>query len=122
MRIITDDRGMVLSFAFVGDMVGGIEVPDPKDMEQFLQRFYAYQLTDGELHYNHEEYTAVQTEEQKRILRKRRETECFCVVNRGQLWLESISPQQLSELRQWYQAWLDVTETMVAPDRPMWLK
>lgn len=122
MRIITDDRGMVLSFAFVGDLVGGLEVPMPGDMEQFLQRFYAYQLTDGELIYNAEEYQAVQAEEQRRILRKRRETECFAVINRGQLWYESISSRHKLELRQWYQAWLDATETMVAPDRPAWLK
>lgn len=122
MRIITDDRGMVLSFAFIGNLVDGIEVPDPKDMEQFLQRFYAYQLTDGNLVYNADEYNAVQTEEQQRIFRKRRETECFAVVNRGQLWYEGITLQQMLELRQWYKAWLNVTKTMVVPERPAWLE
>ena len=122
MRIITDDRGMVLSFAFVGDLAGGLEVPMPEDMEQFLQRFYAYQLTGGELRYIAEEYQAVQTEEQRRILRKRRETECFTVVDRGPLWFARLSQPQTLELEQWYQAWLDATETMVAPDRPAWLK
>lgn len=122
MRIITDDRGMVLSFAFVGDLVGGTEVSEPKDMEQFLQRFYAYQLTDGELIYNADEYNAVQTEEQQRLLRKRRETECFAVINRGQLWYEGIPSKHKLELRQWYQAWLDVTKTMTVPECPAWLQ
>ena len=61
------------------------------------------------------------TEEQKEDLRKRRETECFSVINRGQLWYEGVSLVQLLELRSWYKSWLNVTETMVVPDKPSWL-
>ena len=78
-------------------------------------------LHHGKLVYDPAEYEKVQTEEQKENLRSRRETECFSVINRGQLWYEGISLSQLLELRQWYKAWLNVTTTLVAPDKPKWL-
>ena len=122
MQVITDERGFVLSFAFVGNMVGATEVPNPEDLELFMHQFYAFQLTDGKLIYRDAEYEAVQTEERQNEYRRRRETECFSVINRGQLWYEGISLVQLIELRQWYKAWLNVTETMVVPEKPAWLE
>ena len=41
MQVITDDRGYVLSFAFVGNMVGASETPEPEDMDLFMHQFYA---------------------------------------------------------------------------------
>ena len=35
---------------------------------------------------------------------------------------EGVSITQLLELRQWYKAWLNVTETMVVPEKPAWLE
>lgn len=122
MQIVTDEQGFVLSFAYVGTLVGGIEVPEPEDIEQFLHQFYAYQFQDGKLEYKKDAYEAHVTEELKAEYRQRRETECFSVVNRGQLWYEGISIAQLLELRQWYKAWLNVTETMVVPKKPAWLE
>lgn len=121
MQIITDNDGFVLSFAYVGDLMGGIEVQEPADMEQFLHQFYAYRLQDRELVYNGNAYQKHLDEEVKAEYRQRRETECFSVINRGQLWYEGISIQQLLELRQWYKDWLEVTETMVVPEKPTWL-
>ena len=121
MQVITDDRGYVLSFAFVGNMVGASETPEPEDMDLFMHQFYAFQLKGDKLVYDPTEYEKVQTEEQKENLRSRRETECFAVINRGQLWYEGISLSQLLELRQWYKAWLNVTTTLVAPEKPKWL-
>ena len=121
MQIITDDRGFVLSFAFIGNMVGATEVPEPEDLELFLHQFYAFHLVDGKLVYDAAESESVQTEERKTEYRRRRETECFSIINRGQLWYEGISITQLLELRQWYKAWLNVTETMVVPEKPAWL-
>lgn len=54
-------------------------------------------------------------------LRRRRAEECFSVVNRGKLWYDCLSIEQLSELNDWYFAWLDVTETKVIPTKPEWL-
>lgn len=47
---------------------------------------------------------------------------CFTVVDRGQLWYESLTEEQYLELQAWYKAWLDVTETKVIPEKPSWLK
>jgi len=121
MQVLCNDRGYVQSFAFVGALVKGIEIPEPDDMDLFMHQFYAFHLTDGKLVYDPAEYEKVQTEEQKENLRSRRETECFAVINRGQLWYEGISLSRLLELRQWYKAWLNVTTTLVAPEKPKWL-
>lgn len=121
MQVLCDNRGYVLSFAFVGTLVDGVEVPEPLDMDLFLHQFYAYYLNEGQLVYDPAEYEKYQTEELKEDFRKRRETECFSVINRGQLWYEGVSLSQLLELRAWYKAWLNVTDTMVVPERPVWL-
>lgn len=63
-------------------------------------------------------------EEQLRLeqLRRRREEECFSIINRGALWYEKLTPEEKAELEIWYQSWLDVTETGVSPELPEWLK
>ena len=55
-------------------------------------------------------------------LRKQREQECFSIINRGQLWYSTLTTEQYRELQTWYQAWLDVTETLVVPEKPGWLE
>lgn len=62
-----------------------------------------------------------QTDE-KNKLRSRRVAECFSIVNRGRLWYNRLTEEQITELNVWYQSWLDVTDTMVVPDKPMWIK
>lgn len=56
-----------------------------------------------------------------KTLRRRREDECFQLVNRGALWYDQLTVPQRVELEHWYQAWLDVTETRVIPEKPAWL-
>ena len=56
------------------------------------------------------------------FLRHIRENECFSIINRGQLWYAMLTEVQVIELRHWYNAWLDVTETMVIPTKPNWLR
>jgi len=58
----------------------------------------------------------------KQKLRIRREKECFSVVNRGEIWYDGIENTQKTELKNWYIAWLDVTDTMVIPEKPSWLE
>lgn len=55
-------------------------------------------------------------------LRERRNAECFSVINRGQLWYDTLSDWQIEELKAWYEAWLDVTKTMTIPEKPYWLE
>ena len=54
-------------------------------------------------------------------IRSRREKECFPIINRGILWYDTLTNEQKEELKVWYQAWLDATETLVVPDKPSWL-
>lgn len=54
-------------------------------------------------------------------LRRRREVECFSVINRGALWYDRLTESQRIELVQWYDAWLDVTETKTVPEKPIWI-
>lgn len=55
-------------------------------------------------------------------LRDAREQECFSVINRGGLWYDTLTDEQKEELKVWYKAWLDVTETKIVPEKPNWLK
>lgn len=54
-------------------------------------------------------------------LRHRRERDCFSVINRGALWYERLTEEKKVELGQWYDAWLDITETKIVPEKPIWL-
>ena len=55
-------------------------------------------------------------------LRNKREKECFSVINRGELWYDNLSQEQLEELKKWYNDWLNVTETLKEPVKPSWIK
>lgn len=122
MKALLDEKGFITSYALVGDLVDGIDLPDPEDVLHFEEHFSAYQVRDGTAVFDNEQNEALQTESQKAEFRLRREKECFSVINRGQLWYEGVSITQLLELRQWYKAWLNVTETMVVPEKPAWLE
>lgn len=56
------------------------------------------------------------------VARTKRNQECFPIINRGELWYDTLSDAQYEELKKWYQNWLDVTETLVEPKKPEWLK
>lgn len=60
--------------------------------------------------------------EHKNELRAKRQSICFPIINRGQLWYDTLTDAQKNELKVWYKAWLDVTETMEEPVKPKWLK
>lgn len=55
------------------------------------------------------------------LLRISRSQECFPYINRSNLWFNSLTKEQQKELKIWYQAWLDVTETLEIPKKPDWL-
>ena len=58
----------------------------------------------------------------KASLRELREKKCFAIINRGTLWYEKLTWEQQVELREWYEKWLDVTETFKIPKKPNWIK
>ena len=54
-------------------------------------------------------------------LRIERRNKCFSVINRGLPWYNKLTKEQLEELEEWYQKWLDVTATLQEPKKPNWL-
>ena len=120
MQILIEN-GYVSSYALIGTLVGGIEVPDPPDIEHFEAHFQSYLVRDGTLEYDEQQNTEIERKALCDDLRKRRETECFSYINRGQLWYDKLSNAQKQELSEWYQGWLQVTDTLTEPDKPSWL-
>lgn len=55
------------------------------------------------------------------VLRQLREQECFPIINRGKLWYDSLTFEQIAELKTWYSDWLNVTKTNKIPYKPSWL-
>lgn len=55
-------------------------------------------------------------------IRKERAKICFPIVNRGKLWYDCLTLEQLSDLRKWYWEWLDAPETLTYPIMPEWLE
>ncbi len=120
--LITLKDGYVYSFALVGEIDGGIIVEkEPEDMDHFFENSEAYKLVDGALVYDEDQNKQIIDAEIIDELRQRREKECFSVINRGQAWYNSLSSEQSAELQEWYQAWLNVTETKEIPEKPDWI-
>ena len=121
MKILVDENNYVISYALIGDFIDSIEVDDPEDTEYFEANFEAFKLNSGELLYD--ENRAAKLERQRLIedLKSRRERECFSIINRGKAWYDTLTEEQYEELQVWYQAWLNVTTTLVVPDKPSWL-
>lgn len=61
-------------------------------------------------------------ENKKNSLRLRREEECFSIINRGKLWYNNLTEEQIAELDVWYNKWLMAPQTLEVPDKPEWLK
>lgn len=120
MQVVLKD-GYVYSYAIVGDLLNSIEVKAPTDMEFFDANFQAYKYSDGKLILDEQKLQDLNYDEKIEELRQRREVECFPIINRGKLWYDSLTPYQISELNEWYNAWLQVSETLQVPEKPEWL-
>ena len=121
MKVNLDENGYVREWALVGDN-GGIDVPEPEDLQGFMSCFEGYRLVDGKLLKDTAKDEEAQLEHKKAQLRQRRKIECYAYINRGQLWYGLLSVKQLAELAAWYNAWRNVTETLIVPERPTWLE
>lgn len=98
-----------------------LEVDDNIFMETLAApHHFTWKLVDGK--FQLVQYEEIPTDEKLAELRERREYECFHIINRGELWYRTLTNEQLAELQDWYAAWLNVTETLIVPDKPSWLK
>ena len=120
MKVTFDENGYVNGWCMVGDN-GGEEYDPPEDFDSFLDRCDAFKAEGGKLVRDDEKAEADSIEEVKASLRDRREKECFSVVNRGWIWYSTLTLSQWRELRTWYLAWLNVTNTMIVPERLAWV-
>lgn len=98
-----------------------LELADDFDIEDFKQHYAAYQFKNNKLERNEEQLPLVIKERNDNELRLTRQRECFSVINRGSLWYDFLTFEQKEELREWYQAWLEVTDTNEIPQKPLWL-
>lgn len=89
--------------------VKGIEYQPERDVEEEIQVYIPY--TNEEL-----------LENKKNSLRNKRTSECFPIINRGELWYDNLTQRQFEELEKWYNDWLNVTETLEEPIKPSWIK
>ena len=105
------------------------EGADTSGMTEYSDEAYETLMSVDRYHYvtrDEETGLPVQAEKsddaKKRILRQRRRKLCFPYINRGGLWYDSLTEEQQAELKTWYAAWLDVTETYTEPEAPDWLE
>lgn len=94
-----------------------------KPIMDFEYGVYNYEYINGEVV---EKDNTEEIEEVKRFraveeIRRRREEECFPVINRGSLWFNKLTVEQTEELSEWYDAWLNAPETGVIPEKPAWV-
>lgn len=134
MRVLLDENGYIKEWTMCslddGHIVleNGIEIPDicdPKDLDAiraFDDEFESYHFVDEVMTRDDNKMEEVRHNRKVNRLRVNRETECFEVINRSNLWYNALTEAQKLELDAWYHAWLDVTDTMVVPEKPEWLK
>lgn len=77
---------------------------------------------DENLQFSIDLYNQRRNKQELTMLRNIRNDECFSIINRGKLWYDTLTEQQIVELNAWYKAWLDVTKTKEIPVKPSWLK
>lgn len=121
MKVQLDNDGYIKNFVICG------ENPDCTVEAELhagltFENCSAYRYVNGELVLDAVRYAQMQDVRDKNSLRILREKECFAVVNRGELWYETLTDTQRAELQAWYRAWLDVTDTMQIPDKPGWVQ
>ena len=116
------ESGYIESYALIGGLVDGVEIEAPDDLlEDFKQHPEAYKLEDGVLVLDADKLKADADAAELTSIRRRRETECFAYINRGELWYSLLTDEQKVELANWYLSWLDAPETRTIPAPPVWL-
>lgn len=76
---------------------------------------------NSNLTFNSDKYNERKESVKIEELRQRRASECFPIINRGQLWYDTLTEEQKAELKKWYGAWLNVTDTLAIPSKPDWI-
>jgi hypothetical protein len=123
MQVILNEQGYVHDYAIIGGFGShSITAIEPENLDDFERNYGSYHLSeDGMLVKNEDKQKEIEVETELADLRSKREKACFTYINRGDFWYSRLTYEQKEELDTWYQAWLDVTETKVIPEKPEWL-
>lgn len=117
-----DDEGYVKDYILIGGVDDGIRVDRlAESIETDAVKIRSHKLVDGKLIFDTERFDYLMKQKHITRLRFIREEECFAVINRGEVWYRTLAEEQKNELQIWYEAWLDITETLVIPEKPTWI-
>lgn len=124
IEVVLTNEGYVSLFNLDVDqsyMQNGILVEDDVDREHFITNSIFYKIIDNHLVFD--ESKKAEADHQFRIstIRMRRQAECFSVIDRSQLWYNTLTNEQKAELQEWYEAWLVAPDTLVIPTKPDWI-
>ena len=120
MKYLIKADGYVLMYSIDGgfdDWQYSEKIPpgfDPSTYTRFKQ-------VNGELVFDPNREEELAKELVKSQLRELRSTTCFDVVNRGQVWYNTLTIEQNKDIEIWYEEWLRVTDTLIIPTKPSWL-
>jgi len=114
----------IIGYAELGGFSDGIEATKEfiNKLDKDKLGYLIFNGTDKAPTFDEKAYNEDKQKELLSELKQQRETECFPIVNRGQLWYDTLMQEQTQELNTWYQAWLNVTKTREVPNKPEWLK
>ena len=117
MYITLDNDGFINFVSYGAALENGIET----EPFEFTVNIQAYSFKDGKIELDKNRLKEVINILLIQELRQRREVECFSIINRGKLWYDMLTPQQITTLNNWYMDWLRVTNTLKPPRRPRFL-
>lgn len=123
MQVILNEQGYVQAYALIGSFGSDfVTVNEPENIDDFENNYCSYHLSEGNvLVKSDDKQKEIEAERELVVLRSQRDKACFPYVNRGEIWYSRLTDKQKEELSAWYQAWLDVTDTKVVPEKPEWL-
>lgn len=121
--ICVDSDGGVVAISDCGKIeIGGCETIE-LDEELDHSQIDGFVWKNNKVEFSTERFERRKHENKQWELRNQREEECFSITDRGDFWYKKHvdTEEKKQEFEAWYQAWLDVTDTMEAPKKPSWL-
>ena len=89
-----------------------------RSSEENIYQILGIVIQDGKLKVD---VTPRPIDEQKNIIRRLRKNRVFPIINRSQMWFNSLTEEQKQDIQIWYQDWLNAPQTLKMPKRPSWL-
>lgn len=121
--VLIDENSYITGWSedfFVEENSIAVEV-DEEIFEDFELYFDGYQAVEGTVVKDTEAYQISVNNRLKDVYRYEREMEVFPIINRGEAWYRTLTEEQKNELQIWYEAWLNVTDTLEPPQKPEWI-